>query len=1138
MEKQLFNDDWLFTKFKLGTTLKEVNESGNVWEAVAVPHDWLIYDANRLYEAGEGWYKKAFEMAPLSEDDHVSLRFDGVYQDATVYINGSEAFEWKNGYTTFEFDATPYLVSGTNDIIVRVVYESPNSRWYSGAGIYRNVWLKKGAKERFISDGLYITPIRKSDTGWQVEIDAEISVDLTKGPYKVVYSLLNPNGEFTMGISEEVTNARVHREKLFLSSPELWDIGKGNLYTLEARLYRNKKLMDQTSVRFGFREIDMSPDGGFVINGRRTKLFGACQHHDLGALGAAFNKVALRRQFELLQEMGVNAVRTAHNPPATEFMELTDEMGLIVCSEILDIWKNSKTTYDYARFFDEWIERDMASWIRRDRNSPSVVMWGIGNEISDTHVDESGLETTKKLAALVERHDPKGHAKATIGSNYMPWENARKCADVVKLAGYNYADKYYEEHRAMYPDWIIYGSETGSVVSSRGVYRFPLSQSILADDDEQCSSLGNSSTSWGAKSVEANIIADRDAAFSLGQFIWSGFDYIGEPTPYHTKNAYLGQIDTAGFFKDAAYIYQSAWTDYKEKPMVHLFPYWDFSDGQLIDVRVASNAPKVELFFNDETLGTFDIDHEKGKKLVGDWQLPYRKGTLRAVAYNEQGEVIAEAIQTSFGDAKALTLKPDKTEAVADGEDLIFVEIGTVDEDSVHVANANNRVVVSVTGAGRLVGLDNGDSTDYDSYKGTSRKLFSGKLLAIVAVNHEAGIIRMTVDSPGLVSATQTFSVVQGDVPAGTSKTLTANTPSVTNEEIPVRKIELIAAGGNLLTVDTQAVIVQAKVHPANATYRDLQWRVTNAAGIDATTAEIEVLGDDQVKVTALGDGTFYLRCMTNNGAAKPRLISQLDFTATGLGEAYLDPYAFISGGLYTNSNIELTNANDRGVAADRELESHVGFEQVNFGEIGSDTITLPLFPLLPNEFPIEIWEGMPGDVGSEKVCEVTYDLGSVWNTYQEKTYKLPRKFKGLTTICFVFKQKVHVKGFSFEAPVKAYEQLSAANCHFISGDAYTVTDDAVKDIGNNVTLIFDDMDFSSKGMSKIQICGATPLSKNTIQMRFANGDAESIQVIDFVGTSGYEVQEFELAPVDENEQVSFIFLPGCQFDFKWFKFS
>jgi len=1136
MKKQLFNDGWFFAKAKLGSSVEDIKN----WEVVDVPHDWLIYDTFNLYESGEGWYKKHFEIDHLTAEKYFAFRFDGIYQDSTIYINGTQAFQWKNGYTTFEFDATPFLTAGTNEIIVRVVYESPNSRWYSGAGIYRNVWLKQGFKDHFEADGIYVTTVKSEETSdiWQIDIDAEVALTSDIEDYYITHSILDPDGTF---ISETktslLTNSLIQSETHSITRPKLWDIGQGNVYTLESALVKNDKIVDTIAVKFGFREIEMSPDGGFVINGRRTKLFGVCQHHDLGALGAAFNKEALRRQFQLLLDMGTNAIRTAHNPPAPEFMELADSMGIIVISEIFDMWKNPKTTYDYARFFNEWAVRDMASWIRRDRNSPSIVMWSIGNEISDTHHDERGVETTKMLAKLVALHDPSEHGQVTIGSNFMPWENARKCADIVKYAGYNYAEKYYKEHHALYPDWIMYGSETASTVQSRGVYKFPYSQSILADDDQQCSALGNSSTSWGAKNTEACIIADRDAPFSLGQFIWTGTDYIGEPTPYHTKNSYFGQIDTAGFFKDSAYIYQAEWTDYKTKPMVHIFPYWDFSEGQLIDIRITSNAPKVELFFNDISQGTFDIDHAKGKNLVGNWQLPYSKGTLKAVAYDEAGNIIATDIQQSFGDATALTLKPNKTEINADGQDLIFIEIASIDKNGIHVANANNRVEVAISGAGRLIGLDNGDSADYDSYKGTSRRLFSGKLLAIIAANNEPGEITIDVSSLGLTPATQSFTALKSNIPSGTSTALTSNSPSPKNDEIPIRKIELIGEDGNTFNENLRSMVIKTKIFPENATYHDLQWRVTNAAGIDSTIATFQIIDDTSVEITALGDGTFYLRCMTTNGTNKPRLISQLDFTATGLGVANLNPYDFISGGLYTTSNIELTNGNDRGVATDRELPSHVGFENVDFGEVGSDTITLPLFPLSGADFTFEIWEGMPDASNSEQVGEFLYDLGSRWNTYQEKTYKLPRKFKGLTTICFVFKQKVHIKGFSFEAPLKAYEQLLATDSNFISGDSYTVTEEAVTGIGNNVTLIFDDMDFTSKGISKIQICGRTPLLSNTIQMRFSDDETESIQVVEFAQSDDYNIQEFELENVAVNGQVSFIFLPGCQFDFKWFRF-
>lgn len=296
------------------------------------------------------------------------------------------------------------------------------------------------------------------------------------------------------------------------------------------------------------------------------RLNGACDHHDLGALGAAFHKEAMRRKFELMRSMGVNAVRTSHNMPAVELMELADEMGFLIVSEAFDMWEMAKNPYDYARFFKEWMEKDVRSWIRRDRNHPSVIMWSIGNEIPDTHADAHGQEITRRLVTAVRKWDYRNVAPITIGSNYMPWENARKCADIVKLAGYNYAEKYYEEHHQKYPDWVIYGSETSSVVQSRGIYHFPLERATLIEADEQCSALGNSTTSWAAKNTEYCIIMDRDTPYSCGQFIWTAIDYIGEPTPYQTKNSYFGQMDTAGFPKDSYYVFRSEWTDGKKIP--------------------------------------------------------------------------------------------------------------------------------------------------------------------------------------------------------------------------------------------------------------------------------------------------------------------------------------------------------------------------------------------------------------------------------------------------------------------------------------------------------------------------------------------------------------------------------------------
>lgn len=1024
--KLLFNDGWKFTKQKLGTMPESLDKSDIEWSGVDIPHDWLIYDANNLYETGEGWYKKCFDLNAVMDhwsiiagedsrstagivtkntsanitDKLVSIRFEGVYMDSTVYVNGSIVGEWKYGYSTFEFNITKYIKPGENEIKVRVVYQSPNSRWYSGAGIYRNVWLRISEPVHFVPDGIYISARRVSETDsepnscWRVEIDSEIADRVGRSRTAlVIHTIIGRDfGEVAISVgttagggdaasggttvcgrksaadggvtagngdvpgvcdaasngktagdgdvagSETVTSGGeeeacgkvaacrqktdlledvvVDKQVLVVKDPHLWSLDDPYLYMLKSELVVDGVIMDTVIQDIGFRSLRLDCDKGFFLNDKHVKLHGACQHHDLGALGAAVNRAALKRQLAILKEMGVNAVRTAHNMPAAELMELADEMGFLILSEAFDMWERSKTEYDYARFFNEWCEKDVASWVRRDRNHPSLIMWSIGNEIYDTHVSDRGVEITRMLRDLVLEHDPGHNGFITIGSNYMRWENAQRCAEELQAAGYNYSESLYGEHHKKHPHWVIFGSETSSTLQSRGIYHFPAGRTVMTHEDEQCSSLGNCTTSWGAKNSQRNIIDDRDAEFSLGQFIWSGFDYIGEPTPYLTKNSYFGQIDTAGFPKDSFYLYQAEWTDCKMAPMVHILPYWDFNEGQIIDIRIYSNAPKTELFFNDESQGVFEIDHKKGMQLSGEWQLPYKKGVIKAVAYDEDGRVIAADVQSSFGDASKIVLKADKTSMLADGQDMIFVETSMEDKDGNPVPNANNRVEVTVTGAGRLVGLDNGDSTDTDSYKGTSRRLFSGKLLVMIAARQEAGEIRITVSSPGLETQEETYHATATSTASGVifckaefddppfivssiyasydnstqcKKTygvssLTENERSEPKYEIPIRKIELTNHGRNHLDKENPSTTISARLLPENTTYGDIEWNAVTPEGIVTDIAKVDVNGTEAC-VTALGDGEFRLRCTARNGRRTPGVVSELEFVITGMGK-------------------------------------------------------------------------------------------------------------------------------------------------------------------------------------------------------------------------------------------------------------
>ncbi len=1197
-QKRLWNDGWEFCEKPLGSQEEGLFAETEDWQAVDLPHDWLIYDATDLYRDGEGWYRKCFFYATEPCSERVSLRFDGVYMNCTVYVNGVRVYDWKYGYSAFEFDITDALKNGENTVLVQVRHQSPNSRWYSGAGIYRNVWFMTRPQVHLASDGVYVHTLEHNgDYVVTVTAEAEcgagtnlgaLSVADTAGAGRAVsagtltasgelggvtirHTVLSPEGD-VVASSEgtPLTGAfATDTQEFFVKRPVCWDMEAPVLYTLVTELVKDGTVVDELRQKIGFRKIFFHTELGFFLNGRHVKLNGVCEHHDLGCLGSAFNKNALRRQFEKLRTMGVNAIRTSHNMPAKEFMELADEMGFLIVAEAFDMWERNKTPYDYACFFKEWYRADVASWIRRDRNHPSVILWSIGNEIYDTHADAHGQEITKYLTEAVRLHDPRENAPVTIGSNYMPWENAQKCADLVKFAGYNYCENQYEAHHKEHPDWYIYGSETGSTVQSRGIYRFPLTKSVLCDDDEQCSSLGNATTSWGAKSTEYCIFSDRDTKFSMGQFIWTGFDYIGEPTPYHTKNSYFGQIDTAGFFKDQAYIYQAEWTEYKKAPMVHIFPYWDFSLGQTVDVRICSNAPRVELFVNGESRGAYEIDHENGKQLLGHWQVPYAPGEITAVAYDENGMEIARETEHSFGDPERIVLQPENTVIKADGRELLFVEIGMEDKEGYPVKNATNRVHVSVEGAGRLVGLDNGDSTDNDNYKATGRRLFSGKLLAVIAAKTEPGDIVVKVTSVGLPEETVTLSAVACEVPEGVSATednvaaeakwlakkdadTVAQWKKRMAEEVPVRRIDIVTEGANRLNSEKKEIALNAKIYPENATYDEILWRVTNNGGVDSNIAKLTdtVTGESsfsketglaygkQVKLSALGDGEVRVRCNTKNGADKIRLISDTDFVIEGIGTAFFNPYELISGSLFSRCDGTVTNGNERGVATARDGRTTVTFENVDFGDFGSDEITLPIFELGGNAIKIEIWEGAPGDAESELVDVITYHVPSIWNTYQERTYKLPKKFKGVTSISFVTEDKIHLKGFVFAKKEKAFETLSVKENTSIYGDTFTIEKEAITGIGNNVTIVFENMDFGEKGATKLTVCGKSRLPMNTIHVRFNTENGDVNEVAEFAGAEEYTERSFSIPKVTGKTTVNFVFLPGCEFDFKWFRFE
>ncbi len=1120
--ERLFNDNWRFVKLPFGSTLEEAKAAA--WNPVDIPHDWLIAQADNLYETSDGWYQRSMYIENAADGMTRLLRFDGVYMDCNILVNDRVILTHRYGYTAFDADLTAHLHDGENTIMVHVRHQSPNSRWYSGAGIFRDVVLHTLPARHVAMDGIYAYT-RKGEEGWSLTVETELTGP--EGGETLCHRLLDAEGNCTAETAVAAAGGK-QTVVLLVREPELWNCDRPYCYTLET-------VLGSQCIRqyVGFRTAELTTDKGLLLNGRHVKLHGVCLHHDLGALGAAFNEKAARRQMRIMQSMGVNALRTSHNPPAKKLMDICDELGILVLDEAFDMWERCKTTYDYGRFFSKCWQEDVASWVRRDRNHPSLLMWSIGNEISDVN-DPRGEEVTRMLCDAVRIHDPEKNGFTTFGSNYMPWEGAQHCAEWIEAVGYNYAEKYYDAHHAAHPGWVIYGSETSSLVFSRGIYHFPLHTPILSDEDLQCSSLGNSATSWGAKDLRIMFTEDRNTEYSLGQFVWTGTDYIGEPTPYHTRNSYFGYVDTAGFPKDAFYTCKAFWND---EPMVHIGVYWDWNPGQLIDVPVSCNGAAAELFLNGVSLGRKLIDLSHKDHCVPVWQVPYQTGELTAVAYDAAGQEIARDSRRSFGDSAAVVLKAEDAFIQADGQDMTFVEISMADAEGNPVENAVDRVFVTVSGAGRLVGMDNGDSTDTDAYQNQSRRLFSGKLLAMVASNGESGDIVIEVASEGKQTASLTLQAVAADVPDGVSCTLCCTDDQPSGSDMPVRRIGLIPRNGVVITPECPSLTFDTCLYPENAAQQPITFRVLNAAGIESNCAVVEQQGST-VTVTGKFDGEVYLRATCNNGSNHARVISQLLITVEGMGASVLDPYSFIAGGLYDLSYGELGAGNEHGVSFARDGESMAGFSNVDFGLAGSDEITLPVFALSGDEYIIELWLGDPRH-GGEKLTDLVYHKPSIWNVYQPETYRLPRRLTGMQDLCFVLNNKVHLGGFRFTKQSRAWQKLSALEADALYGDSFVKTGEGVTGIGNNVSFLYNELDFGELTEAVLVIDGYTPLEENPITLRMQNADGgERTEMVTFAGTGKRGEQRFAVAVEKGVSSLTFVFLPGSNFDFYSFRFE
>lgn len=1188
--RRIWNDGWEFSLSAIDGPLTDN------WKPVTLPHDWLIYDTSDLYRDGYGRYRKRFEInldRIRSSGSHVFVVFDGVYMDSAYFLNGEQIGEWKYGYSQYVLELTDHLKDGMNELIVGVSFKSPNSRWYSGAGIYRDVTYVETPAVYIPENGVYAHSVRSGD-GYDLHIHTEIcgsdtgvthtlidavgnSVDITpvsrrtlsSDEYVCYISEESPMGRRELHVSDPLNVcADVYSIDVYhISAPHEWSTDTPYLYMLKSETPSGQIV----TVRIGFKTAVCDINEGFFLNGRHMKLNGVCEHHDLGLMGAEFNRSAMRRKIEILKSMGVNAIRGTHNMMATGMLELCDEMGVLFISEAFDMWNHPKTDYDYARFFDEWHDRDVASWIRRDRNHACVLMWSIGNEIADIHNYEAeGQAMTRHLMELVASHDYMANAYITQGSNFMPWENAQKCADILKVAGYNYAETCYEEHHAAHPDWIIYGSETSSITQSRGVYHLPLSANSLGEEDEQCSALGNSTTSWSAKSYELCAALDRDMAFSQGQFLWSGFDYIGEPTPYKTRSCYFGQIDTAGFPKDSYWFWKSCWTDSGTDPFVHIFPYWDFNPGQTVDVRVVSNLPEVELFINGVSLGRQLLDHEPGSgyHLIADYRLPYEKGELSAVGYKAIGsdEVGARTVRHSFGNTDHLVCERYEFTSTDEPQTVIFYEISAVDPDGYPVENACDRVSAKVLSGGVLIGMDNGDSADPDGYRVSSRRLFNGKLLVAVAPSDAENGGRE--DKTGYVTEPKDGNSDRYSTEYGPDGSMTVRDDNDGRSIImqiarevdkpDVRRISLICSEDRHLTADQRSVHIKSIVQPPEVSGRELSYRIVDDMGVSSHLAEVEVIGaasgesagtHDELLVTARGDGHFRLRATAGGDRQRVRVISDLEFEVTGCGEAYRNPYEFVSGSTYSSSIGEVGSGNEKGFATARSNRTVVTFDGLDFGSYGADSITIPIFALESDDVHLKVWEGIPGTGTERLLLDTVYSHPRQWAVFIEDSWKLLHRVSGITQISFEFDSKVHVRGFVFGRADKAHSTLSATDADAIYGDEFMRADHAIEHIGNNVSIEFKNMDFGEEGINRITICGRTPTPSNPVHVRFFRGQEQIKEVCEFKGDStaddscsdasdGYSKQTFELPRVTGEWDVSFIFLPGSNFDFESFRFE
>jgi len=782
--KNAFNSGW---QFHLNDSIKDKDTIGAAtqWRTLTLPHDWSIegnFDEKSpagvgggALTGGLGWYKKKFTVDNKDNTKLTSVLFDGVYHNSEVWINGHYLGKRPNGYISFRYDLTPYLNYGgtENEIIVKADNsKQPNSRWYSGSGIYRNVWLETTGKVHVKANGTFITTPIASAQNASVSFQTLVKNELDTSTKATITTIIYKDSKKVTSLKKEIeltaNSEQTISQEASLINPKLWSVEHPEMYSAVTQVTVGKHILDTYTTPFGIRTFKFDVDKGFILNGKQVKIKGVCLHHDLGALGSAFNTRAMERELEIMKEMGVNGIRTTHNAPAPELLDLCDKMGFIVMDESFDMWKQSKNPFDYSTAWDAWHKKDLEDQILRDRNHPSVFIWSIGNEIPEQW-DERGAKIGRELAAIVKALDTTRPITAAMNppivvnnevktqfENTASKPNALAASGALDLIGYNYAHQTYTQHKINFPGKPFIATETTSALATRGYYDaksdtiklWPVRWDIPFNEgnpDNTVSAYDQVQTPWGS-THEATWKVIKKHDYLAGMYIWTGFDYIGEPTPYGwpSISSYFGIADLAGFPKDVYYMYQSEWTN---KPVLHIFPHWNWKAGQTVDVwAYYNNADEVELYLNEKSLGK---KSKQGDDLHIMWKVPYEPGTLKAISRKNGKTVLEKEIKTA-GAPSLLKATADRLTIKADGTDLSFVTIDIMDANGVFAATANNEITFSLKGDGKIVGVCSGDPVSHESYKGNKHTALNGKCLIIIQAGNTADALELTASATGL----------------------------------------------------------------------------------------------------------------------------------------------------------------------------------------------------------------------------------------------------------------------------------------------------------------------------------------------------------------------------------------------------